>query len=199
MIFSKSHACTTHAGQNATFWQQAAGVIWGNRKFYDGESRKWQSRKGLKTDSREERLKTIQPPYRLGNDVSVGSAATFLYEARSNTLKPAFGWKNMPAFWSGMVFYFPVLAFPGFPVFVFTGCMFSPRFSGRSVFPVVKVLSFWRYKGSPSPCCEGLILFSFYCSGFSFPSSFCPAVFFGRWSGMKSWSLCCSSLARRLS
>ncbi|WP_418475324.1 hypothetical protein, partial [Dialister hominis] len=45
----------------------------------------------------------------------------------------------MPAFWSGMVFYFPVLAFPGFPVFVFTGCMFSPRFSGRSVFPVVKV------------------------------------------------------------
>ena len=42
-------------------------------------------------DSREERLKTIQPPYRLGNDVSVGSAATFLYEARSNTLKPAFG------------------------------------------------------------------------------------------------------------
>ncbi|WP_288972723.1 hypothetical protein [uncultured Dialister sp.] len=72
----------------------------------------------------------------------------------------------MPAFWSGMVFYFPVLAFPGFPVlafpgfpvlafpgfpvlafpgfsaFVFTGCMFSPRFSGRSVFPVVKVLSF---------------------------------------------------------
>ena len=58
--------------------------------------------------------------------------------------------KTMPAFWSGMVFYFPVLAFPGFPVlafpgfsvFVFTGCMFSPRFSGRSVFPVVKVLSF---------------------------------------------------------
>jgi hypothetical protein len=72
----------------------------------------------------------------------------------------------MPAFWSGMVFYFPVLAFPGFPVlafpgfpvlafpgfpvlafpgfsvFVFTGCMFSPRFSGRSVLPVVKVLSF---------------------------------------------------------
>ena len=53
----------------------------------------------------------------------------------------------MPAFWSGMVFYFPVLAFPGFPVlafpgfpvFVFTGCMFPPRFSGRSVFPVVKV------------------------------------------------------------
>ena len=37
------------------------------------------------------RLKTIQPPYRLENDVSVGSAATFLYEARSNTLKPAFG------------------------------------------------------------------------------------------------------------
>jgi hypothetical protein len=66
----------------------------------------------------------------------------------------------MPAFWSGMVFYFPVLAFPGFPVlafpgfpvlafpgfpvFVFTGCMFSPPVLGSFCFPSCKGFIFLK-------------------------------------------------------